>query len=335
MIQREMEPLSKAPKLSLCEVADVLSQQGSNLPAVSPAPSSVSKSEDHEGASRTTISDFFHEEEEENTQIQASLPFYFDHVFGSCIGHSQQSQAVASSPHFEPQSQYISPQSSLGFSLPGSRLLDSQGFIFNSSVSARNSPVPALSSASPVQSQTQPILDDTAKSASILQQSLVSPILSSPSSTSSSPGTRSNRSGTPVLFHSPSRSPGLINSPETRAFQYDKSTRHLTPQQSHHSKTEPLESHTSSNADPLQHTATDNQPSSNLICCVSKSSSISEDNPLRQRSKGRKRKLTFDSDASFLVNKLKYACPPSCTLLSECTHVHRTVSIFAVVLQGN
>ena len=332
-----MEPPSKAPKLSLSEAADVFNQQDSNLATVSQTPSGVSK------AQTTTITptavDFSQEEEEENAQIQASLPLYFDHVFGTCIGHSQ-SQPATSLPHVLSQSQYILPQSSLGFSLSDSRLLDSQGFIFNSSTSLRSSSIPAPSSLSPAQIQvlkSQPT--DTVKAltlASTLQQSPAVSVLSSPSSTSSSPGSRSNRSGTPVLFPSPSRSPVHSRSPTVTAtpepaIHDNEGTQCQTClQQPSDIKVESVQTGSSSSSQ-QQATADSKIDLCSLrrdLTCMSKGGSTSEGSHLRQTT-GHKRKLNFDTI------KLNYACPPHCTLLSECIQIHGTVSLFAVVLQGN
>lgn len=334
-----MEPPSKAPKISLSEAADVLKQQDSNLATIGQTPISVSKGQAHKGV--TTASDFSQEEEEENAQIQASLPLYFDHVFGTCVGHSQ-SQAAGSLPHVASQSQYILPQSSLGFS-SDSRLLDSQGFIFDSSTILIGSSIPASSSVSPTRTQflkSQPT--DTVAIASTLQHS--SPamsILSSPSSTSSSPSSRSNRSGTPVLFPSPSQSSVHSCSPKVEAIPEptihgDKGTQCQTClQQPCDTKTESVQ--TGSSFSLHQRNAADDKvglcsPKRDLKC-MSKRESTSDSSCL-QRTTGRKRKLSFGADASGPTIKLKYACPPCCTLLSDCIHIHRTVSIFAVVLQG-
>ncbi len=328
-----MEPPRKAPKLSLFEAADILNQQHPNLGTVQQASSNVSVAQNHEQtttkAEAVTAAaaddDFSQEEEEENTQIQASLPHYFDHLFGTCIGHSQ--SQIHSSFHPPSQSQGILPQCSFGFSLD-TRILDSQGFVFNPSVPS-NCPVSApLAPLSPTQTTPcQPTSSDSANATVFKSSSTESPnaiIFSSPSSTSSSPGTRSNRSGTPVLFPSPSsvhsRSPEKAI-PKFNDTQIQESLcssdkpeppSRVSPHQQQDAKSGVFLSPSLRK----QLTCTQGSHSHQTVC--------------------RKRRLDFEAVTSIPAgDKPNYVCPPSCIPLSDCSQIHSKVSIFAVVLQGN
>ena len=323
-----MEPPCKNPKLSISEAADILIQL--EQPSNGPSNTSTDNQVDGNQTELPLVAnlngaapDFSQEEKEENSQIQASLPHYFDHVFGTCIGQSQsQCRLSKASSHMiqSTQSQYsIPPQASLGFSVSGTdtRLLDSQGFIFNSS-SPGSLPAPPPST---------PPLDTAAvtKSPTIfLKTSPANSVFSSPSSTSSSPSTRSNRSpGTPILFRSPSRSPELAttisNNIKAQQIHDNKTTESLTI-------VPPSSSSSSSHVE-------NNKTSSPVHISQGTSAMGSKHCPLYQ-DVTRKRKLNFDSVTTCLTNKVKYSCPPTCTLLSNCTDIHKTVSVFAIVLQG-
>ena len=332
-----MEPPRKAPKLSLTEAADIVNQQHPlNLETVHQASSSDSVAQDAEQTSTKEAAaaddDFSQEEEEENAHIQASLPLYFDHLFGTCIGHSQ-SQIHSSFHPPVSQSQAMLPQGSFGFSLTDTRILDSQGFIFNSSTpSKRPVSAPPPPSSSPAQTTQllpcQPIADSANATVLKSSSSVESPaaiIFSSPSSTSSSPGTRSNRSGTPVLFPSPSsvhsRSPEKAIPNFNDAQIQQKS---LTPSD------KPM---SSSRVSPHQQ--------KDVKCGIFLSQSLRKHLTCTQGSHSpqmtcRKRKLDFEAVTSCpdRGNKPSYICPPSCTPLSDCTQVQSKVSLFAVVLQG-
>lgn len=349
-----MEPPRKAPKLSLTEAADIVNQQHSNLGTVREVSSGdQSVAQDHASADH----DFSQEEEEENTQIQSSLPLYFDHLFGTCIGHSQ-SQNHSSFHHpGGPISQSSSivpfPQCSFGFSLTDTRILDSQGFIFNPSTPSKaavSAPPPSLSSSSslPAQHDQQSaqlslpvcqlsISHPVPNAATLLKsssssQSPAAIIFSSPSSTSSSPGTRgSNRSGTPVLFPSPSSPVHSARSPE-------KSVQKFSDTQSRR------ESLASSADKPVCISKTSPSQQQDVRGGVFLSQSLKQHLTCTQGSHTshhvttcRKRRLDFEAvtNCPDQGNQANYTCPPSCTPLSDCTQVHSKVSIFAVVLQGN
>lgn len=329
-----MEPPRKALKLSLSEAADILNQQHPNLGTVHQASSSVPVTQDHEQSTDTkeaAADDFTQDwEEEENTQIQASLPLYFDHLFGTCIGHSQ--SQIHSSFHPAPsQSQAILPQCSFGFSLTDTRILDSQGFIFNSSASSKlpvSSPLPPSSPTQTVQLLPSHSASSDSTNATVLKSSSVeSPtaiIFSSPSSTSSSPGTRSNRSGTPVLFPSPASVHS--HSPEKAIPKFNDTQ--IQESLSTSDKPEPLSrvSH---------HQQQDVKGNVFLSQSLRKQFTCTQGSHLHQ-TMCRKRRLDFEAIANCPAgNKPNYICPPSCTPLSACTQIHSKVSIFAVVLQGN
>ena len=341
-----MEPPRKAPKLSLTEAADIVNQQHSNLGPVHEASNSdQSTAQDH---ATSAGHDFSQEEEEENAQIQSSLPLYFDHLFGTCIGHSQ-SQNHSSFHHpggpISSQSSSIVPfpQCSFGFSLTDTRILDSQGFIFNPSTPSKaavSGPPPSLSAQHDQQSVQlglpvcQPSTSHPAQNAATLLKSSLSSssqspaaiIFSSPSSTSSSPSTRgSNRSGTPVLFPSPS-------SPVHSARSLEKSVQKFSDAQSPlaTSADKPL---CMSKASPNQYVRGGvflSQSVRQHLTCMQGSHSSHHVTTCR------KRRLNFEAVANCPAqgNQANYVCPPSCTPLSDCTQIHSKVSIFAVVLQG-
>ena len=353
-----MEPPRKAPKLSLTEAADIVNQQHSNLGPVHEASSGdQSTAQDH---ATSAGHDFSQEEEEENAQIQSSLPLYFDHLFGTCIGHSQ-SQNHSSFHHpggpISSQSSSILPfpQCSFGFSVTDTRILDSQGFIFNPSTPSKAAvsapPPPSLSSSSssslPAQHDQQsvqlglpacqPSTSHPAQNAATFlkssssssSQSPAAIIFSSPSSTSSSPSTRgSNRSGTPVLFPSPSSPVHSARSPE-------KSVQKFSDAQS------PLA--TSADKPLCMSKASPSQQQQDVRGGVFLSQSVRQHLTCTQGSHSshhvttcRKRRLNFEAVANCPAqgNRANYTCPPSCTPLSDCTQIHSKVSIFAVVLQG-
>lgn len=337
-----MEPPRKAPKLSLTEAADIVNQQHPNLESVhqtAASRSSDSVAQDPEQTSTKEAAaaddDFSQEEEEENTQIQASLPLYFDHLFGTFIGHSQ-SQIHSSFHPPVSQLQAILPQGSFGFSLTDTRILDSQGFIFNSSTPSKTPfSAPPPPSSSPAQTTQllpcQPIVD-SANAATVLKSSssVESPaaiIFSSPSSTSSSPGTRSNHSGTPVLFPSPSSVHS--RSPEKAIPRFNDAAREVRRE----SLITSDKSVSPSEVSPHQH--------QDVTGGVFLSQSLRKHLTCTQGSHSpqmtcRKRKLDFEAvtNCPDQINKPSYICPPSCTPLSDCTQVQSRVSLFAVVLQG-
>ena len=330
-----MEPPCKAPKLSLSEAANILNQQHPNLETVNQPSSSVSVSQDDEQiTTKAQAADFSQEEVEENTQIQASLPLYFDHLFGTCIGHSQ--SQISPFRLFSQSQASILPQCSFGFSLTDTRILDSQGFIFNTSQSATsNSPISAPPPPpSPTQTQLlkfQPTSDTCTSTAVLKSSSIESPaaiIFSSPSSTSSSPGARSNRSGTPILFPSPSSVHS--HSPESSRITV---TKFMDAQIQ-----EPLSIQSNKPAEPLSrvspHQQQDAKGSPTLCQSLRKQLTCTQGSHSHQ-STCHKRKLDFEAVTSCLGNKSKYVCPPNCTPLSDCTQIHRKASIFAIVLQGN
>ena len=287
--------------------------------------------------------DFSREEEEENTQIQASLPLYFDHVFGTCIGQSQSQVATA---HVKSQSQGILPQGSMGFSFSDTRILDSQGFIFNPStlLSCQNSAPPPSSSSSlhspPQTQQTPDIAVITTSSTDHQSPAAAVMIFSSPSSSASSPSVRSSCSGTPVLFPSPSSAHSHSPEATCKAISKLHNSSNSSVQQVHDDKDKP--SLTVSSCQ--QQDATNGKGGTNShqaqcalkaeLMCTPKENSGSKDCHLQQ-STYRKRRLNFDTVTSCPVGKVVYTCPPTCTQLSDCTHIHATVSIFAIVLQGN
>lgn len=350
-ISGSMEPPRKAPKLSLTEAADVVNEQHSNLETVHQTSSSdfAAQSANEAGGSvATDDDDFSQEEEEENTQIQASLPLYFDHLFGICIGHSQ--SQIHSSFHRGPiseSSQAILPQCSFGFSWTDmdTRILDSQGFIFNSSVASKSplSTPPPSSSSSPTQQTAQllpcrqpsiagssnaTVFKLVSSSSSSSSQSPAAIIFSSPSSTSSSPGsTRSNRSGTPVLFPSPSSSVHScspekavprISDAQVRQELLVASNKSVTPSKVYPHQQEVVKGKVFLSQSLRKHlTCTQGSHSHQIKSC-------------------RKRKLDFEvvANCSDVGNRPTYICPPSCTPLSDCAQVNSRASIFAVVLQG-
>ena len=342
-----MEPPRKAPKLSLTEAAEIVNQQHPNLETdsvhqASSRDSVVAKDEavkqKSTSAKEADDDDFSQEEEEENTQIQSSLPLYFDHMFGTCIGHSSQSQIHSSQFHRPVSSlQAVLPQCSFGFSLTDTRILDSQGFIFNSSTPSK-APVsapPLPSSSSPTQQAAQLLPCHQPKSdpssATViklsLSQSPAAIIFSSPSSSSSSPGTRSNCSGTPVLFpsptsvhsHSPEKAIPKFRDTQIRRESLVTGDMPVTP-----SKVV---------SPPQQEAVKDgiflSQALSRHLTCSQGSHS--------HQTTCRKRKLDFGAVTDCPAdrgNRPSYVCPPTCTPLSDCTRVHSKVSMFAVVLQG-
>ena len=332
-----MEPPRKAPKLSLTEAADIVNQQHPNLEIVHQASSSDQDPEQTSTKEAVAADDdFSQEEEEENTQIQASLPLYFDHLFGTFIGHSQ-SQIHSSFHPPVSQLQAILPQGSFGFPLTDNRILDSQGFIFNSFTPSKppvSAPPPPAPSSSPAQTSTQfllcrPIADSANTTVLKSSSSVESPaaiIFSSPSSTSSSPGTRSSRSGTPVLFPSPSSVHS--RSPEKAIPRFNDAAQ--TRRESLVTSDKPM---SPSEVSPHQHqdvtgTVYLSQSLRKHLTCTQGSHSL--------QMTCRKRKLDFEAvtNCPDQGNKPSYICPPSCTPLSDCTQVQSRVSLFAVVLQG-
>ena len=328
-----MEPLHKAPKLSLSEAAEVLNQQNSNFDDVNQKSSDgVLLSRDERAAEEKltlSMADFSQEEEEENSQIQASLPLYFDHMFGTYIGHSQsQAPLDLSRPHCcSPQQQQ---HRSLCVSTSDTQLLDSQGFIFNSSSPHVSSPL-----SSPTQCQFQ-LSDTKAITKTQTITSLLSPTVStSPSSDTSSPSNRSNRSGTPVLFPSPAG-----HSPESIILQTLQEKQATHKQQCHDDNEEPLLTVPCSCAQ-QSHCSVSESKDGKSSCQDLKTNVLSRSRTVLHESQlhpstSRKRKLNFNSvSSSCSMNKLKYTCPPCCTLLADCTHIQpRAVSVFAIVLQG-
>ncbi len=356
-----MEPPRKAPKLSLTEAADIVNQQHSNLGTVH-----ETSSGDSQGAQDANADhDFSQEEEEENTQIQASLPLYFDHLFGTCIGHSQ--SQIHSSFHQAGRGGPISSQSSssslpitpfplqcsFGFSLTHTRILDSQGFIFNSSTPSKSpisAPPPTVTSSSssmtssPTHDQQtalacQPSISDPAQNAATIfklsssSQSPAAVIFSSPSSTSSSPGTGpgSGCSGTPVLFPSPS-SPAHSHSPTVKAIQKFSNTQQ--------NRRESLAISADTFVCPSKVSPHCQQQDVRdgifLSQSIRKHLTCTQGSHSHQSTTCRKRRLDFEAVAQCPArgNRANYICPPSCTPLSDCTQIHSRVSIFAVVLQG-
>ena len=243
--------------------------------------------------------DFTQEERVEETQIQASLPLYLDHIFGTHIGQSQ----ITSSVNTQPCGAFTqSPNSLTQSCCQHTALLDSQGFIKKSMYASYsrnirrdrqraeevsvNDPLIVVGGCS-----TQPINPES--QCFIPYTKTGTPLLANATSPDSKSDCGFNSS--PVLFHSPSTQ----KQPE--------STKQVG----------------------LENSRLEQEKNQTATATANISDKISpKDHCQRKRKRDLSHVHLSDCDSP------GYACPLMCTPLAKCSQVHVSVSVFAMILQG-
>ncbi len=231
----------------------------------------------------------------EDDQIQCSLPFYLEHLFGQCVGGSTQSYNTTTPPHSE-------------------RILNSQGFI----ISAKSTLNTVDNAPSLISLSSLPCIGEVAGEG---EDGLVA---GGGEDCLVAGGVEEDQMvHSPLLFTSPDHSDTIdhLDTNQSNVHLRDQST--LEPNIDLHVA---IETSIAISDVPCVTTFKTTTEACNQMPNQSNTAIMGSSTKCEKTKRGRKRKLSKSGD--------KYTCPPRATALKDCSEKQGTVSVLALVVQG-